>query len=436
MHSPISVNNYYYCPPSVQHLEDEEEEEYDDFDFSSPSSSAFESCSSVLTDDSTVVSCTESTKEEDPLDAEEEEEEEEQEQEELDFSLYPPITLPFHESLSFNMLKLYQKLLPSRQSFNKRQMMMIKIEKLLTREWPMHRFNVHLFGSSQNNLGTNQSDVDICISTSWNGLRCIKTLANVLRKNGLQIVRTIPRAKVPIVKIWDPVLQLACDLNVNNLLALQNTRMIKTYVAIDPRVRPLILIVKHWAKQRQLNDAASGGTLSTYTWTCMVINFLQTRNPPILPNLHEIPHTLSNDNVQINGMNSSFCDDLSRLVGFGRSNHESLGGLLYAFFRKFAFEFDYATQVISVRSGKLLSRCEKGWHKGMESRRALCIEEPFDTRRNLGNSADETSVRGLRLEFERAVNILLETRGNLDSLCRWYNYNNHNNHFNNSIYLS
>lgn len=168
----------------------------------------------------------------------------------------------------------------------------------------------------------------------------------------------------------------------------------------------------------------------------MVINFLQTRNPPILPNLHEIPHTLSNDNVQINGMNSSFCDDLSRLVGFGRSNHESLGGLLYAFFRKFAFEFDYATQVISVRSGKLLSRCEKGWHKGMESRRALCIEEPFDTRRNLGNSADETSVRGLRLEFERAVNILLETRGNLDSLCRWYNYNNHNNHFNNSIYLS
>lgn len=113
MHSPISVNNYYYCPPSVQHLEDEEEE-YDDFDFSSPSSSAFESCSSVLTDDSTVVSCTESTKEEDPLDAEEEEEE--QEQEELDFSLYPPITLPFHESLSFNMLKLYQVILPKQNA--------------------------------------------------------------------------------------------------------------------------------------------------------------------------------------------------------------------------------------------------------------------------------------------------------------------------------
>lgn len=37
--------------------------------------------------------------------------------------------------------------------------------------------------SSQNGLGTNQSDVDICISTSWNGLRCIKTLAKTLKNS-------------------------------------------------------------------------------------------------------------------------------------------------------------------------------------------------------------------------------------------------------------
>ncbi|KAI9337457.1 hypothetical protein BD770DRAFT_353493 [Pilaira anomala] len=318
------------------------------------------------------------------------------------------------------MLRLYQKLIPSRQSFNKRQVMMIKIEKILHREWPNQHLKVHLFGSSQNGLGTNSSDVDICISTSWNGLRCIKTLANTLRKNGLHVLRTIPRAKVPIVKVWDPILELACDLNVNNTISLQNTRMIKTYVAIDPRVRPLILIIKHWAKQRKLNDAASGGTLSTYTWTCMIINFLQTRNPPILPKLHEIPHHISSDNVEINGLNSSFCDDLSRLVGFGQTNYESVGGLLYAFFRKFAYEFDYQTQVISIRSGRLLTKAEKGWDKGAESSRLLCIEEPFDTRRNLGNSADEASVKGLQLEFERAVNILLETRGNLSILCYKY----------------
>ncbi|GAA5808147.1 hypothetical protein MFLAVUS_001531 [Mucor flavus] len=382
--------------------------EEDDEDYS-PSSSTFESCSSDVTDDSTVVSTSSSLCMKEDYNIQ-------------DYSLvHPPIILPFHESLSFDMLRLYQKLIPSRQSFNKRQVMMIKIEKILNREWPNQHIKVHLFGSSQNGLGTNQSDVDICISTSWNGLRCIKTLAKTLKNNGLHVIRTIPRAKVPIVKIWDPVLELACDLNVNNTISLQNTRMIKTYVAIDPRVRPLILIIKHWTKQRKLNDAASGGTLSTYTWTCMIINFLQTRNPPILPKLHEIPHRLSSDNVEINGLNSSFCDDLSRLVGFGQSNQESLGGLLYAFFRKFAYEFDYATQVISIRSGRLMTKIEKGWHKGIESNRLLCIEEPFDTRRNLGNSADPTSVLGLRLEFQRAVNILLETKGNLDVLCHLYN---------------
>ena len=65
----------------------------------------------------------------------------------------------------------------------------------------------------------------------------------------------VSTAKVPIVKIFDPVLQLACDMNVNNTLALENTRMVKTYVEIDPRVRPLATIIKQWTKKRIVNDA-------------------------------------------------------------------------------------------------------------------------------------------------------------------------------------
>ena len=218
--------------------------------------------------------------------------------------------------------------------------------------------------------------------------------------------------------------------------------MIKTYVSIDPRVRPLILFIKHWAKQRNINDAgkkkrwilscilpisllffkkkAQGGTISTYTWVCMAINFLQTRQPPILPSLHEMPHSLSEDNQVIHGLNTSFCDNPGQLKGYGRTNRETLGGLLYAIFRRYGFEFDYKTQVISVRSGKVLSRQEKGWHKGPESQQLLCVEEPFDVHRNLGNSANEEAVHGLIMEFQRAVHIILETHGNLDYLCTSY----------------
>ncbi len=152
----------------------------------------------------------------------------------------------------------------------------------------------------------------------------------------------------------------------------------------------------------------------------MVIHFLQTRHPPILPNLHGIPHSLSPDNLVIHGHNTSFCDDLTKLQEFGRANRETLGGLLYAFFRKFGFEFDYRQQVISIRSGRILTRKEKGWDQGLEGQQLLCVEEPFDVQRNLGNSANEEAVKGLILEFQRAVHVILETKGNLKNVYASY----------------
>ena len=71
----------------------------------------------------------------------------------------------------------------------------------------------------------------------------------------MERVICVPHAKVPIVKFWDPEIQVACDLNVNNSAALENTRLIKTYVQIDKRVRPLAMIIKHWTRRRILNDA-------------------------------------------------------------------------------------------------------------------------------------------------------------------------------------
>jgi len=73
--------------------------------------------------------------------------------------------------------------------------------------------------------------------------------------DGMQKVECRGGAKVPIVKCWDPELMLACDLNVNNPLALENTRMIKTYVQLDARIRPLAKVIKYWSKRRILNDA-------------------------------------------------------------------------------------------------------------------------------------------------------------------------------------
>ena len=87
----------------------------------------------------------------------------------------------------------------------------------------------------------------------------------------MERVVCVPYAKVPIVKFWDPEIRLACDLNVNNSAALENTRLIKTYVQIDNRVRPLAMIIKHWTRRRILNDA---GKLSVAIATRMYVLIL------------------------------------------------------------------------------------------------------------------------------------------------------------------
>ncbi|MCJ1286465.1 hypothetical protein MMC26_005810 [Xylographa opegraphella] len=317
------------------------------------------------------------------------------------------------DKLSGDMRELYNRILPSAESEERRTKFIKKLENILNEQWPGNDIKVHVFGSSGNLLCSSDSDVDICITTPMKALERVCLLAKALAEHGMERVVCVPNAKVPIVKIWDPELRLACDMNVNNTLALENTRMIKTYVQIDWRVRPLAMVVKHWTRERVLNDAALGGTLSSYTWICMIISFLQTRNPAILPSLHQRPHQCR---INAQGKRSSFADDLESLRGFGAANKESLGELLFHFFRRYAHEIDFDKHVISIREGGLISKQAKKWHLMQNNR--LCVEEPFNTERNLGNTADDISFRGVHLELRRAFDLLCEAK--LDKCCEPY----------------
>ncbi|KAK9245776.1 hypothetical protein V1506DRAFT_219916 [Lipomyces tetrasporus] len=305
--------------------------------------------------------------------------------------------------LTKDIENLFGELLLTDDSACRRRKFIEKLQLLLNEEWPGNDIRVHPFGSTENLLCSNDSDVDVCISTPWKRLEDTCMLAKFWANHSMERVICVPGAKVPIVKIWDPEYDVACDMNVNNMLALENTKMIKTYVQIDPRVRPLAMIIKHWTKQRALNDAAGGGTLSSYSWICLIINFLQLRTPPILPVLHKIGSGVRPEKV-VNGVDISFCDDLEYCVGYGEGNTESLGQLLFEFFKWYAYDFDYDSHVVSVRQGRLLSKAEKGWDTLQNNR--FCIEEPLVTSRNLGNTADDISAKGIVQEFRRAYGIL------------------------------
>ena len=62
------------------------------------------------------------------------------------------------KKLTGDMRELYDRLLPSEDSEKRRHAFVEKLERILYKEWPGHKFTVHVFGSSGNMLCTSDSD--------------------------------------------------------------------------------------------------------------------------------------------------------------------------------------------------------------------------------------------------------------------------------------
>jgi DNA polymerase sigma len=166
----------------------------------------------------------------------------------------------------------------------------------------------------------------------------------------------LPKARVPIVKFDYEGLQ--CDIGVNNRLAVANSLLVRAYMEFDSRARLMVLLIKHWAKSRKINDPYRG-TLSSYAYVMLVIHFLQVQQPPVLPNLQALGRTESKTDNMINGYDCYFYSDWRSVKP--STNQSTLGELLLGFFFYFSREFDYHDHVISIRKGGLLKKADKNW---------------------------------------------------------------------------
>lgn len=118
------------------------------------------------------------------------------------------------------------------------------------------------------------------------------------------------------------------------------------------------------------------------------------------------------------GSRPDFADNLKKLRGYGKQNHSSEAELLFQFFRFYAHEFDYDKYALSVKSGKLVPKADKRWLH--TNNNFLCVEEPFNNDRNLGNTADEYSFRGVHLELRRAFDLISEAK--FEEACELYEF--------------
>ncbi|KAM7260916.1 hypothetical protein ACFE04_026391 [Oxalis oulophora] len=299
---------------------------------------------------------------------------------------------------------IYESLIPPEEVKANQLRLFTHLEKLVCKEWPQAR--LYLYGSCGNSFGVSKSDVDVCLSfqgAEINKSEVLLKLADILQSDNFQNVQALTHARVPIVKLMHAETGISCDICVNNLLAVVNTKLLRDYAQIDGRLRQLAFLVKHWAKSRRVNETYQG-TLSSYAYVLMCIHFLQQRRPPILPCLQMLEPTYSEI---IDDTEYAFYDRVERLCNYGSRNKETIAELVWGFFNFWAYRFDYTKDVISVRTGHIISKQDKDWSRRIgNDRHLICIEDPFEISHDLGRVVDKFSIKVLREEFERAAEVL------------------------------
>ncbi|TKX25684.1 hypothetical protein C1H76_2334 [Elsinoe australis] len=219
---------------------------------------------------------------------------------------------------------------------------------------------------------------------------------------------------------------IQCDINFFNPLGIHNTHMLYCYSLCDPRVRPMILFVKAWARKRKINNPYSG-TLSSYGYVLMVLHYLiNVARPAVVPNLQMWADRLNAPLRNIDGWEVHFWGDEDAITkaaqnGEMTGNGDPLGALLKSFFQYYAstqngFGFVWMKDVLSLRTpGGVLTKEEKGWTgaktettdlKEVRHRYLFAIEDPFELTHNVARTVTHPGIVAIRDEFRRAWRIL------------------------------
>ncbi|KAF9428037.1 hypothetical protein BGZ76_002077 [Entomortierella beljakovae] len=226
-------------------------------------------------------------------------------------------------------------------------------------------------GSFAHGLYTYSSDLDLILTGNIKDIT-IEELSNALHYTSYENVRirssikehatsSTPRpTESTFVTFVDPKTGITCHLSLNDPVRILQSKLIRTYALIEPRFSPLLIVLKHISSQRRLmsnsehEDKRNLMPIGGYALALMLITFLQTENPPILPKLQQTP--LPGDRCMkdtiIQGIDCSFDRDWEYYSGYGAKNTKSASELLVDFCRFFGYVFDYETKEVNARIGE------------------------------------------------------------------------------------
>ncbi|CAK9024147.1 Terminal uridylyltransferase 7 (TUTase 7) (Zinc finger CCHC domain-containing protein 6) [Durusdinium trenchii] len=301
------------------------------------------------------------------------------------------------ESLDVELEALACQVLPSKED----QLRKVKIWKELqdisqlvlgkdAEVWP--------FGSSANGCGERDADMDMVVShparpdrNKRDKVSALCALGEVCDVQGFVVHELRSSSKVPILILEKDGFDI--DVSYNNLLPLLNTRLLRSYTLLNPRLSVVALAVKRWAKAHHIAKSYEG-FISSYAWTLMVVYYFQiSRQLPCL-------HALVGEETPIDFAARFATLEEAHEAWMNSPPPWSCAQLLRGFFDFYANEFDWKQDVVSVRLGQRNSTIRSRRLIQLKNKRMhLHIEDPIDIRRNLNFALTKQTADTIHLEI-------------------------------------
>ncbi|CAI7803937.1 unnamed protein product, partial [Closterium sp. NIES-54] len=229
-------------------------------------------------------------------------------------------------------------------------------------------------------------------------------------------VQIVAHARVPLVMFTDAATGIACDLSVGNGTGVFKSTVLRSLLRFDARCRPLLFLVKAWAKAQGINDP-KGGSLNSFALALLVIFHLQTVQPPILPPVRHILGRLEGmEQKAVRHQRIAECEERVESmiaardkgepvewVGAGK-NTSCVAVLLASFFAKYDAVREQWAQGLAVRPLTAEWGDLTVTHSSFAQRSySMIVEDPFDPRENCARSVQPHSFPSVCDAFAAAA---------------------------------
>ncbi|XP_076355316.1 poly(A) RNA polymerase GLD2-like isoform X2 [Tachypleus tridentatus] len=261
----------------------------------------------------------------------------------------------------------------SKEKYRSKMDLKERLSSLLKDKLPNLDFELVVVGSSVNGLGSNRSDMDVClvlphekVEQESNSLSILMQILRKIRECHFIKKPEVIRAKVPILKFTDRISGIEVDLNINNTVGVRNTQLLN-YYSRNGCSTPVLPCLQSIVKDK----------------------FLLHSDVRSLKMQEEIPK-------------------------WNSQNNQTLGELFVGFLNYYSYMFDFSKKAISVRLGctvpKHVVMCNKSPKNNAGQWKFICIEEPFDQTNTARSVYVQLAFNKILNAFRTGLQIILKRK--------------------------